>query len=125
MRQRLRGSLMAWPGMIQIRRCSCCCAVSDFYKCPLCSVLQGSIVLPRGPHNFGWDPIFQPEGFDTTYAEMDSSIKNTISHRYRALAALREHFAGQGGKNGISEGDAEGPPESKRPRTVDTEAKEQ
>lgn len=53
---------------------------------------QGKIVLPRGPPDFGWDPIFQPEGFQETYAEMDSAVKNTISHRYRALQALREHF---------------------------------
>ena len=46
----------------------------------------------RGPHNFGWDPIFQPDGFDKTYAELDASVKNTISHRYKALVALRDHF---------------------------------
>lgn len=56
---------------------------------------QGQIVLPRGPPNFGWDPIFQPEGFQQTYAELDSAVKNTISHRYKALVALREHFVGE------------------------------
>lgn len=52
---------------------------------------EGRIVQARGPTNFGWDPIFQPDGFDETYAEMDASIKNTISHRYRALDALRDY----------------------------------
>ncbi|XP_065183369.1 inosine triphosphate pyrophosphatase-like [Sycon ciliatum] len=52
----------------------------------------GRIVAARGPNHFGWDPIFQPDGFEETYAEMDKDIKNTISHRYRALQALREHF---------------------------------
>ena len=42
---------------------------------------EGSIVPARGPADFGWDPVFQPDGFDTTYAEMDKDIKNTISHR--------------------------------------------
>ena len=52
----------------------------------------GRIVPARGPNTFGWDPIFQPDGFDKTYAELDSDTKNTISHRYRALDAMREHF---------------------------------
>jgi hypothetical protein len=38
-------------------------------------------VPARGPADFGWDPVFLPDGFDTTYAEMDKDIKNTISHR--------------------------------------------
>ncbi|KAL2242552.1 UNVERIFIED_CONTAM: Inosine triphosphate pyrophosphatase, partial [Sesamum indicum] len=47
---------------------------------------QGMIVPPRGPNDFGWDPIFQPDGYDKTYAEMAKEEKNKISHRYRALA---------------------------------------
>ena len=47
----------------------------------------------RGPKYFGWDPIFQPDGFDQTYDEMPKSIKNTISHRYKALEKLKEFFA--------------------------------
>ncbi|KGN56768.1 inosine triphosphate pyrophosphatase [Cucumis sativus] len=53
----------------------------------------GKIVLPRGPNDFGWDPIFQPDGFDQTYAEMCKEEKNKISHRYRALALVKSHFA--------------------------------
>ncbi|KAF9586066.1 hypothetical protein BGW38_010056, partial [Lunasporangiospora selenospora] len=53
---------------------------------------DGSIVAARGPTTFGWDPVFLPDGFDSTYAEMDKSIKNTISHRSRALAKLREYL---------------------------------
>lgn len=40
---------------------------------------------PRGDNKFGWDPIFQPDGFDGTFAEMEAEVKNSISHRYRAL----------------------------------------
>ncbi|KAJ1468302.1 inosine triphosphate pyrophosphatase-like protein, partial [Baffinella frigidus] len=45
---------------------------------------EGKIVPARGPLDFGWDPIFQPDGFDQTYAEMDKDAKNAISHRFRA-----------------------------------------
>ena len=39
----------------------------------------------RGPLDFGWDPIFQPDGFEGTYAQIPKDEKNKISHRYRAL----------------------------------------
>ena len=55
----------------------------------------GKIVVPRGPNNFGWDPCFQPDGFEKTYAELDKDVKNTISHRFRALNKLQEHFVKQ------------------------------
>lgn len=51
---------------------------------------EGEIVPPRGPLNFGWDPIFQPNEFSQTYAEMESEQKNKISHRYKALKSLIE-----------------------------------
>ena len=54
---------------------------------------RGAIVSPpRGKRDFGWDPVFQPEGFDTTYAEMEADTKNSISHRGRALEKLKQHF---------------------------------
>lgn len=50
----------------------------------------GSIVAPRGETSFGWDPIFQPDGFDKTFAEMEKDEKNKISMRRLALEELRE-----------------------------------
>ena len=76
--------------------------------CIMVTSLQGTIVAARGPPDFGWDPIFQPEGFNLTYAEMESSAKNTISHRYKALCALRDYLSGGG------EGGEEGENEAKR-----------
>ena len=52
--------------------------------------VYGSIVEPRGPLNFGWDPIFQPDGYTETFAEMNSETKNEISHRYKALQLVKE-----------------------------------
>jgi inosine triphosphate pyrophosphatase len=53
----------------------------------------GKIVPARGPHAFGWDPVFEPDGFGKTYAELDSAVKNTISHRYRSLSLLQTYLA--------------------------------
>ena len=55
----------------------------------------GKIVPARGDNNFGWDPIFQPDNFEETYAQMDKKIKNKISHRYNSLKQLIEFL----GKN--------------------------
>jgi inosine triphosphate pyrophosphatase len=55
-------------------------------------VTDGSIVPARGPRDFGWDPIFLPDGSDLTYAEMPKPEKNKISHRFRALDAFRQDF---------------------------------
>jgi inosine triphosphate pyrophosphatase len=41
----------------------------------------------------GWDPIFEPDGHNATYAEMDKALKNTLSHRGRSLALLMAHFS--------------------------------
>ncbi|KAE8728055.1 Inosine triphosphate pyrophosphatase [Hibiscus syriacus] len=56
----------------------------------------GKIVPARGPNDFGWDPIFQPDGYDQTYAEMPKEEKNKISHRSRALDMVKSHFAEAG-----------------------------
>ncbi|KAJ6393117.1 hypothetical protein OIU77_022572 [Salix suchowensis] len=56
-------------------------------------IFQGKIVPARGPDDFGWDPIFQPDdGYEQTYAEMPKDEKNKISHRSRALDMVKSHF---------------------------------
>ena len=52
-------------------------------------VVTGRLVRePRGSNGFGYDPIFEPDGYDLTTAEMDPADKDMISHRGRALRAL-------------------------------------
>lgn len=56
---------------------------------------NGTIVSPRGPTNFGWDPIFLPLGSTSTFAEMDSASKNAISHRSKAIALFSKFIDSQ------------------------------
>ena len=53
--------------------------------------VEGSIVhLPRGNGGFGYDPLFQPAGFEQTFAEIPAELKNQISHRAKAVEALTQ-----------------------------------
>lgn len=51
--------------------------------------LKGEIVIPKGRHGFGWDPIFRPLGHSKTLAEMTLAEKNCISMRAKAFEKLR------------------------------------
>lgn len=51
--------------------------------------IKGKIIAPQGETNFGWDPIFQPDGFDKSFAEMGKEKKNNISMRRIALDKLK------------------------------------
>lgn len=48
----------------------------------------------RGNGGFGYDPIFVPEGYDKTFAELGNDVKNGISHRARAVSKLVEFLKG-------------------------------
>ncbi len=54
-------------------------------------IVNGQIIRERrGGEGFGYDPIFQPDGYDQTFAELGLDIKNHISHRARATAKLAD-----------------------------------
>ncbi len=46
----------------------------------------------HGTEGFGYDPLFIPDGYDKSFAELGEDIKNQISHRARAVAKLAEHL---------------------------------
>ena len=57
-------------------------------------IADGAIVDQlRGPHGFGYDPIFVPNGFEETFGELPAELKNRISHRARAIHALAAKLA--------------------------------
>lgn len=55
---------------------------------------EGRIAFgPAGSGGFGYDPLFVPEGFAVSFAELGEAVKNRLSHRAKALAGLRAHVA--------------------------------
>ena len=58
-------------------------------------VCEGLIILePRGQNGFGYDPLFVPDGFEQTFAELGESVKNKLSHRAKALEKLKKFLEG-------------------------------
>jgi non-canonical purine NTP pyrophosphatase (RdgB/HAM1 family) len=59
--------------------------------------VEGHILRsPRGSNGFGYDPLFVPNGFERTTAELDAAEKHRISHRGKALRQLKSLIAGSG-----------------------------
>lgn len=59
-------------------------------------VVKGEITDKQcGSGGFGYDPVFKPEGFDLTFAEMELTAKNQISHRARAVIQLIHYLNGK------------------------------
>jgi XTP/dITP diphosphohydrolase len=71
-------------------RCSLALALEGAVLGVFEGVVEGTIVSePRGSAGFGYDPVFQPQGFEQTFAELSPVEKNRISHRARAIRSLR------------------------------------
>ncbi len=54
--------------------------------------IKGKIVPPSGETKFGWDPIFQPEGYNKTFEQLGTIEKNKISMRKQALIKLKDYI---------------------------------
>ena len=70
---------------------SAVCVLDDNYYIAVEGRVNGKIIEnPRGFEGFGYDPIFQPEGYDITYAEMSLEEKNSMSHRALAMNKMKD-----------------------------------
>jgi XTP/dITP diphosphohydrolase len=55
--------------------------------------VEGRIIDgPRGAQGFGYDPLFIPDGHQATFAELGEDVKNTLSHRARALTQVMAYL---------------------------------
>ena len=72
--------------------CPCgCTSIKQIHRFE--GIVDGEIIRERrGGEGFGYDPIFQPEGYTQTFAELGADIKNKISHRARATQKLAEYL---------------------------------
>ena len=70
---------------------SAVCTLNEKYYIALEGRVDGKIIeSPRGFEGFGYDPIFMPNGFNITYAEMPAEEKNLISHRFIAMSKMKK-----------------------------------
>ena len=79
--------------LIQKRNvCPCgCTSIKQIHQFE--GIVEGEIIRERrGGEGFGYDPIFQPDGYDKTFAELGMDIKNHISHRARATQKLADYL---------------------------------
>lgn len=59
--------------------------------------VEGHIIdEPRGAKGFGYDPLFTPAGYSATFSELGEEVKNSLSHRSRALAQVVEYLRSEG-----------------------------
>ncbi|MGE5461234.1 MAG: RdgB/HAM1 family non-canonical purine NTP pyrophosphatase [Solirubrobacterales bacterium] len=97
-RRRLLGALKGIPGAGRSARFRCIAAVAwpdgrEVHAEGVCEGVLGG--KERGGGGFGYDPLFVPEGWDRTMAELEPAEKDRISHRGRAFRALRELLAAE------------------------------
>jgi XTP/dITP diphosphohydrolase len=87
-------------GVIDRRaRFHCVLALADpTGRCKTVSgICEGTLLAaPQGRHGFGYDPLFVPDGYERTFAEMPASEKHQISHRARALQAAISNWLHRG-----------------------------
>ncbi len=78
-------------------RCSIVLLMGDDEPQVFDGAVEGEIMhAPSGSGGFGYDPLFRPDGWDCSFAEVAPDRKHAISHRGRAVAALVEYLAAKG-----------------------------
>ena len=70
------------------------CYAGEFETQTFDGACEGKIIFgPRGKNGFGYDPLFVPDGFEQTFAELGDAVKNQLSHRAKALAKLKGYLS--------------------------------
>ena len=95
--QRLLAQLAPYPEPAQRRarfRCVLCAVSPDGRQCQAEGTCEGLIApAPAGTNGFGYDPVFLVPAYAKTMAQLDPHVKNRLSHRAQALAAMRPLLA--------------------------------
>ncbi len=74
----------------KIENASPVCYAEEFATQIFDGACEGKIIFePRGQNGFGYDPLFVPDGFNQTFAELGEDVKNGLSHRAKALEKLK------------------------------------
>jgi XTP/dITP diphosphohydrolase len=81
-----------------LRAARFCCVIALAKQGELLAMFHGEArgviaEAPRGENGFGYDPVFVPDGFDQTFAELGDAVKNRTSHRAGAIRQLRDYLA--------------------------------
>jgi XTP/dITP diphosphohydrolase len=95
--EKLLSLLSSCPAQSRGARFTCVIVlkINDREEIVATGVCKGRIGYePRGTLGFGYDPVFYPEGFQATFAELDAEVKNGISHRGKAIGYLKEQLHG-------------------------------
>jgi XTP/dITP diphosphohydrolase len=85
--------LLALEGMPNRKACftTCICLILEGKQYFFEGKCQGTIAATvKGENGFGYDPVFIPDGYQQTFAELDPKIKSEISHRKKAVAQMVE-----------------------------------
>ena len=78
----------------KIENASPVCFADEFEPQIFDGACEGKIIFePRGQNGFGYDPLFVPDGFEQTFAELGEDVKNKSSHRAKALEKLKRQLA--------------------------------
>jgi XTP/dITP diphosphohydrolase len=78
-------------------RCTMVLARNGVEVAHFSGTVEGQIIdEPRGAKGFGYDPLFIPAGYSATFSELGEEVKNSLSHRSRALAQVVEYLRCEG-----------------------------
>lgn len=90
-RRKLLNAMLPYEGLERAAYFECClalCGPDGYEKC-VTGICEGIILQEeKGGNGFGYDPLFIKHDYDKTFAELDPSIKNKISHRYKAFEKM-------------------------------------